>query len=104
MGAPDIRLLFVSTKRYSEDMYQTIHEEIAVAGVYSGGRFVVRKFVWRSKTYQVKETTLVVDTKDGGVLKKYFGMVVTQEKSESVCRLLFAVAAQRWWLEELWVE
>lgn len=81
-------------------MYQTIGEEILVAGSYKQHRFHPFKFLWRNKTYKINQITLVSDIKDGGVKKRWYSVLVGQE----VYRILFNRETEAWTLEELWVE
>lgn len=86
--------------RYSYFMYQTIHEDIIMAGVYSQSKFAPKKFEWKKKIYQVDQVTLVADIKDGGVKKRLFSLVSSGE----VYRIFFDRESEKWWLEEKWVE
>ena len=81
-------------------MYQTIHEPIAVAGVYRQGKFEPKKFQWGGRTLPVKEVTLVIDSKDGGVRKRHYSIL----SGGNVYRLCFNREAESWLLEEMWME
>lgn len=81
-------------------MYQTIGEEIAVAGSYKNHHFKPFKFLWKNKELKIDQVTLVSDIKDGGVKKRWYSVVVGKE----VYRLLFDREVEKWTLEELWVE
>jgi len=81
-------------------MYQTIHEPIAVAGVFDRSRFHPKKFRWAGRTYLVEEVTLVSKERDG-LLPFYHYSVVS---SGTVFRLLFRPDAPSWFLEEVWYE
>jgi hypothetical protein len=85
---------------FNEVMYQTIHEQITVAGVYKSHTFTPRKFLWRKKPYLITEITLKADTKDGGVIKRLYSVVV----KGNVYRLEFNRDNENWWLEEVWCE
>lgn len=81
-------------------MYQTIHEAIAVAGVFKQGKFQPAKFRWQHTTYQVDEITLMSDTKDGGVRQRHYAVV----SGANVYRLLYNRESEEWWLQEVWCE
>lgn len=81
-------------------MYQTIHEEIKVAGVFWQGRFEPRRFQWRQRVYRVERVTLRVSIKDGGVRWQRWAVV----SGANVYRLLYNFESQVWWLEEIWLE
>ena len=81
-------------------MYQTINEQIIIAGVYQANKFIPKKFKWGEKTYLVDEITLSSDFKDGGVRKRAYSVV----SSGNVFRLEFNRETEGWWLREIWVE
>lgn len=81
-------------------MYQIIHEQIEVAGVYNHLKFTPKKFKWKNKVYSIKEITLTAEMKDGGVKKRFFSVVSQGE----VYRVIFDRENEKWWLEEKWVE
>jgi len=81
-------------------MYQTIHENVEMAGVYTQAKFMPKKFKWKNRVYQVQEVTLVADIKDGGVKKRLFSLLSKGE----VYRLIFDRDNEKWWLEEKWVD
>lgn len=87
--------------RFNESMYQTLHEEIEVAGVFSRGKYKPVKFKWRTRQLKIQEITLVADTKDGGVRKRWFSLVA---EDKNVYRLLFNLENFQWFIEEVWVE
>lgn len=81
-------------------MYQTIHEKIAVIGVYNQGTFVPRKFQWQRRVYPVAQVTLTSDYKDGGVAKRMYSVA----SGANVYRLLFDRQDEQWFVEEVWCE
>lgn len=81
-------------------MYQKIHEDIQMIGVYGSAKFTPKKFQWKNRVYLVSEITLIADTKDGGVKKRFFSLVSQGE----VYRVVFDRENEKWWLEEKWIE
>lgn len=81
-------------------MYQTIHEQISVAGVYNQGKFSLRKFLWRQQEYTVDQVTLISNAKDGGVVLRYYSIL----SKHNVYRLLFNITKETWYIEEIWIE
>ena len=81
-------------------MYQKIHENIQVAGVYGPAKFTPKKFKWKNRIYWVDEITSVADLKDGGVKKRFFSLVSKNE----VYRVIFDRENEKWWLEEKWID
>jgi hypothetical protein len=92
----DIRVLLVFTIL----MYQTISEPIEVAGIYTKSTFIPKKFRWKNRVYPIQEITLQSDTRDGGVKKRLYSVVVGKE----LYRLTFNRDAESWLLEEVWIE
>lgn len=81
-------------------MYQTIEEPIEVAGVYTKSTFIPKKFRWKQREYLIKEITLKSDTKDGGVRKRLYSVLVGKE----LYRLTFNREDETWMLEEVWID
>lgn len=81
-------------------MYEPIHENISVIGVYKNAHFIPRKFLWRNKEYPVKQVTFVADIKDGSIRKRHYAVLV----GGTSYRLLFDRAEETWFLEEVWCE
>ncbi len=81
-------------------MYQTIGEEISVAGAFKHSKFKPTKFQWRQAVYPVEEITLINDVKDGGVRKRYYSLVA----KGNLYRLCFNRETEQWLLEEVWYE
>ena len=81
-------------------MYQRIHEEISVLGIFKNHKFIPKKFNWGNKTYSINEITLISDIKDGGVRKRLYSVV----SSANVYRLEFNRETEAWLLEEIWLE
>lgn len=81
-------------------MYQTIHETIAVAGVYDRAKFLPKSFVWRQRKRAVSEITLMANINDGGIKKRHYAVIA----ENNLYRLLFDRQNEVWWLEEIWME
>lgn len=81
-------------------MYQTIHEPIDVAGIYTKSTFTPKKFLWKNHEYVIGTITLKSDTKDGGVRKRLYSVTIGKD----VYRLEFNRESESWMLEEVWVE
>lgn len=81
-------------------MYQRLHEQIEVLGIYAQAKFTPKKFKWKNKVYLVDQITLVADLKDGGVKKRFFSLMSNKE----LYRVIFDRENEKWWLEEKWVE
>lgn len=81
-------------------MYQTISESIDVVGVYTKNTFTPKKFRWKSKEYWINQITLKSDTKDGGIKKRLYSVLVGQD----LYRLSFNRENESWTLEEIWID
>jgi hypothetical protein len=81
-------------------MYQTIGEEIAVAGSYDQGKFYPRKFAWRQRIYPIEAITLSISAKDGEVRYQYYSVL----SAGNLYRLVFNRDSQHWQLAEVWCE
>lgn len=81
-------------------MYQTIHEQVEVAGVFSHSKFVPRKFRWRSREYLVEAITYTGEFKDGGVRSRQYSVLA----KGTLHRLLYNRETEAWYLEEVWYE
>lgn len=81
-------------------MYQTIHEKVAVAGVYDQGKFWPKKLRWGNQNFPVEQVTFVADTKDGGARWRQYSLVA----AGNLYRLAFQRDEETWWLEEVWLE
>lgn len=81
-------------------MYQTIHENIAVAGVFAQASFAPRKFQWRNREYGIEEVTYTAEWRDGGVRTRQYSVV----SAGNMYRLLYNRETEEWWLEEVWCE
>lgn len=81
-------------------MYLTIHEQIEVAGVFSHGKFVPKKFRWRSRELTIEGITYTGDFKDGGVRSRQYSVLV----EGTLHRLLYNRDTEHWSLEEVWHE
>jgi len=81
-------------------MYQTIHEKIAVAGVYDQAKFVPRKFKWKGRELVISQLTFLNDYKDGGVSLRMYSVMA----GGNLYRLSFNRSTEVWMLEEMWYE
>lgn len=81
-------------------MYQTIHEPIAVAGVFAKGGFKPTKFRWRSREYPISQITILADFTDGGRPQRQYSVM----SLGNVYRLLYARDDENWFVEEIWCE
>lgn len=81
-------------------MYQTIHEPIAVAGVFSHGTFVPKKCVWNGRVFLFSQITMVANFTDGGRPQRQYSVV----SEGNVYRLLYWRDSEDWFLEEVWCE
>ncbi len=81
-------------------MYQTIHEQISVLGVFERARFYPKKFRWGDQTLRVEEVTLLSKERDGQVPIHHYSVV----SSGTVYRLSFHPETCIWFLEEVWHE
>ena len=81
-------------------MYQTFNEPIMVAGVFNHQGFQPRKFRWRQRDYRIETITVVTNIKDGGVIKRGYGVVA----GGNVYRLEFNRSTDHWQLIEVWYE
>lgn len=81
-------------------MYQTIHEKIAVAGVYDKTSFTPKKFKWKSRELKISQVTFVNDHKDGGVRWRTYSVMA----GGNLYRITFNRETELWMLEEMWYE
>lgn len=81
-------------------MYQTIHEAIAVLGVFDKDHFSPRAFRWRGKRYMVQEVTLLSKAVNGGIAHRLYSVM----SGGNVYRLDFEPMAEKWLLEEVWFD
>ena len=81
-------------------MYQPIEEEIQVAGVYSEGKFIPKKFQWRNRAYSVEEITFSAASRDGEIKLQHFSV----SSGGNLYRLIFNRDSQHWKLAEIWCE
>lgn len=81
-------------------MYHPINEKVAVAGIYTSGKFSPRKFKWRSQTFEVNQICTVHDFKDGSVRKRRFSVMANR----NVYLLEFNRDQEIWTLEQIWIE
>jgi hypothetical protein len=81
-------------------MYQTIGEKVLVAGVYTPGKFIPKKFQWRHRTFPINQIYSVHDFKDGSVRKRRFSVMA----KHNVYLLEFNRDIETWILAQLWIE
>lgn len=81
-------------------MFQTIGERIEIAGVYSQGSFIPKKFRWNSRVFPIKTVTLTANIRDGQTKKRMYAVL----SGNTLYRLLFNRDSETWTLEEIWVE
>lgn len=81
-------------------MYQTIHEPIEVAGVFSQAAFRPARFRWSGRSYSVEEVTYLGSVRDGAQRFWQYSVV----SSGTVYRLRFQPQDLQWFLEEVWCE
>lgn len=77
-----------------------INESIDVAGVYLKSTFIPKKFRWKSREFVITQITMRSDTKDGGIKKRLYSVMVGRE----LYRLTFNRDMETWQLEEVWIE
>lgn len=82
------------------NMYQTIHEKVAVAGVYDQGKFLPKKIRWNNKKIEIDQITFAADRRDGGSRWRRYSVVC----GPNLYRLDFSRDEEIWWLEEVWFE
>jgi len=81
-------------------MFTSINESIEIAGVFSGGKFVPKKFRWRERVITISQITLVNDTKDAGIKKRLYSVL----DQKTLYRLEFNRDTEHWTLLEIWSE
>lgn len=81
-------------------MYETVNEDISVAGVYSSGLFIPKKFKWREKIFPIKEITLSNTIKDGSIKKRLYSVM----SGANLYRIEFNRDSENWKILEVWCE
>jgi len=81
-------------------MYQTIGEEIQVAGLFKKGRFWPSKFKWYGQTFNIQKITLTAEANNGGVKLRYYSVLA----SGNLYRLQYNRQFETWRLMEIWCE
>lgn len=81
-------------------MYQTIGEDIEVIGIFKRGKLMPRKFQWRQQVLDIQEVTMINDTRDGGVKKRFYSVM----SGGNLFRLSFNRDSEVWRVEEIWCE
>jgi hypothetical protein len=81
-------------------MYQTIHEKVAVAGVYDKALFLPKKLKWHGRELRISKVTFANDYKDGGVRWRMYSVMA----GGNLYRLSFNRETEVWMLEEVWHE
>lgn len=80
--------------------YQTIHEKIAVAGVYANATFIPKKIRWGKKVLPVETITMSAEVRDGAVRTRMYSIV----SLGTMYRVSFNRDTEQWFLEEVWCE
>ena len=81
-------------------MYQTIHEQIRVGGIFEKAEFKPVWFMWNKKHFKINEITLISDFKDGSIKKKIFSVLA----KDNLYRLDYCPSEYSWFLEQIWVD
>lgn len=81
-------------------MYQTIGEDIEVIGIFKRGKLIPKKFQWRQQVLNIQEVTMVNDTRDGGIKKRFYSVM----SGGNLFRLSFNRDSEVWKIEEIWCE
>jgi hypothetical protein len=81
-------------------MYQIIHENINVAGVFSNHRFNPRKFEWKRREYPIHKISSIHDLRDGGVKKRRYAVL----SAGNLYLLEYNLDQETWILEQIWLE
>jgi hypothetical protein len=81
-------------------MYQTIGEDIEVIGIFKRGKLLPRKFQWRQQILDIQEVTMINDTRDGGIRKRFYSVM----SGGNLFRLSFNRESEIWKVEEIWCE
>lgn len=93
-------VVFLGIFRFTVNMYQTIHEQIRVAGVFNCSSFKPVWFEWEQRMIKVQEITLVSNYKQGSVKCKIYSVVA----DDNVYRLAFDLNTLDWNLESVWID
>jgi hypothetical protein len=80
-------------------MYQTITEEIAVAGTYKHQHFLPRKFEWHNRPYPIEEICSTHDFRDGSVRKRRYSVMA----KGTLYLIEFNRDQEKWSLEQIWI-
>lgn len=86
--------------RFTTVMYQTIHEQVRVAGVFNRSFFKPVWFEWNERMLRIQEVTLVSDYKQGLVKNRVYSVVA----DDNVYRLTFDLNSLDWVLESVWID
>ena len=81
-------------------MYQPVHEEIEVIGVFAKGCFTPKKFLWNKRVINIEQITLSSLVKDGGVRNRFYSAL----NQGNLYRLNYNLDTQHWQLAEVWYE
>ena len=83
-------------------MYQTIHEDVEVAGVFKQGQFVPKRFLWAKNQYDIQEITMKIKILEYGEATLIYSCMIRQ--IQAVARLSFNLKSHHWKIEEIWNE
>ncbi len=86
--------------RFNDDMYQTIHETVRVAGIFKQSQFRPVWFDWQGRRFDVDNITLVSDYNQGQVKHTIYSI----EAQGNLYRLLHDLQSQDWYLEQVWMD
>lgn len=96
----DSLIEFLGFIRFNNDMYQTIHKTVRVAGVFKQGQFRPVWFDWQGRRYDIAEITLISDFKQGQVAQTIYSVLA----KGNVYRLVHDLSSCDWFLEQVWID
>jgi hypothetical protein len=93
-------VVFLGIFRFTVSMYQTIHEQVRVAGIFNHSSFKPVWFEWSQRMLKIQDITLVSNYKQGLVKSKIYSVVA----EGNVYRLTFDLVTLDWTLESVWID
>ncbi len=93
-------IVFLGIFRFTNNMYQTIHEPIIVAGVFKQASFRPVWFEWQQQRFPVEEITLTSELQHGSVRKIMYSVLADGD----LYRLDYCPSNHHWQLAAIWVE
>lgn len=96
----DCIIVFLGIIRFTTSMYQTIHEPVKVAGVFSRSKFKPSWFEWNNRLLKIQQITLISDYKQGLVKNKIYSVMA----EGNLYHLKFDLNAHDWILEDVWLD